>query len=37
MPSQAGTPKGSLDNVPDGAYYLKEVAPNHNRIYARKA
>jgi hydroxymethylglutaryl-CoA synthase len=30
------TPAGSLDNVPSGAYYLKEVMGNHNRVYARK-
>jgi len=31
------TPQGSIDNVPSGAYYLKEVGKNHNRIYERKA
>ncbi len=30
-------PAGSVDNVPAGAYYLKEVGKNFNRIYARKA
>ena len=30
------TPVGSVADVPEGAYYLKEVAGNHNRVYARK-
>lgn len=30
-------PKGSVDNVPAGAFYLKEVTANHSRIYERKA
>ena len=29
-------PTGSVDNVPAGAFYLKEVLPNANRVYARK-
>ena len=31
------TPKGAIADVPAGAFYLKEVAANHNRVYARKA
>lgn len=30
------SPSGSIENVPAGAFYLKEVAGNFNRIYARK-
>jgi len=31
------TPVGSVDNVPGGAWYLKEVTPAHTRVYERKA
>lgn len=30
------TPAGSVDNVPAGAFYLKEVTATANRVYARK-
>lgn len=33
----AFTPAGSIDNVPAGAYYLKEVGKNYTRVYDRKA
>jgi len=36
MYGKSGTPAGSITHVPEGAYYLKEVLGNHNRVYARK-